>query len=375
MIAAELEVVPVETRSARRAFRNLPYDLYRDDARWVPPLRADERHRWSRRRNASLELRRAHRFLARRGHRVVGRVASVLDPEFARRWSPRAGMFGFFECENDVPAARALLGAAEARLHDAGCRRVLGPVNLTTNDEVGLLIDGFDSPPMLLSPYAPPYYADLVTAAGYVPHRDYHAYGWTPHTPLAPVVERVRRLARRRGVVVRASDPSRWNEEHRLLFELYNAAFSDVWGFVPLSWSEYRERAGSFRRFYRPELVLFAECGGRPAGFGLALPDVNELLAKVGGRLWPLGWLRLARGVPRLRTARFILLGVLPEFRALGVAVAVAAEMAEAARRLGIERGELSLVQAENRKIQTVIAACGGPRVKTYRLYEKRLGQ
>jgi len=365
----------VKTRSAQRAFHRLPFELYRDDPHWVPPLHADERHRWSWRRNASLARRRARRFLAWRGHRVVGRVASVLDPEFARRWSPGAGLFGFFECENDVSTACALLAAAEGDLRDAGCKRVLGPVNLTTNDEVGLLIDGFDSTPMLLSPYAPTYYADLVAAAGYARERDYHAFAWTPDTPFAPVVERVRRLARRRGVVVRASEPARWHAEHRLLFDLYNAAFSDVWGFVPLSWDEYRERSSSFRRFYRPELVLFAECAGRPAGFGLALPDINALLAKVGGRLWPLGWLTLARGVPRLRTARFILLGVLPEFRALGVAVAIAAEMAEAARRLGIERGELSLVQADNRKIQTVVAACGGPRVKTYRLYEKRLGQ
>ena len=154
---------------------------------------------------------------------------------------------------------------------------------------------------------------------------------------------------------------------------MYNASFADLWGFVPLTWAEYRERAGDFRAFYRPELVLFAERGGRAVGFGLSLPDINELLAPLGGRLWPFGWLQLARGIHRIRSARFILLGVLPEHRARGVAVVIAAEMADAAHRLGIDRAELSLVQADNRKIQAVIAACGGARIKTYRLYERRL--
>jgi GNAT superfamily N-acetyltransferase len=226
---------------------------------------------------------------------------------------------------------------------------------------------------MVLSPYNPPYYPRLVEAAGYAARLDYYAYGWTPDTGLAPVVARLRGIAARDGVTVRPANPRRWDAETRLLFDLYNASFADLWGFVPLTWDEYQGRTGEFRPFYRPELVLFAERDGRAVGFGLSLPDINELLAPLGGRLWPFGWLHLARGIRRIRSARFILLGVLPEHRARGVAVVIAAEMADAVRRLGIEQGELSLVQADNKKIQAVIAACGGPRTKTYRLYERRL--
>lgn len=368
-----IEIVAVGSRAEQRAFWTLPYALYRRDPHWVSPLRPMERQRWSPRHNASLRTRRVRRFLARRDGRVVGRIASVVDPAFAARWEAEAGFFGFFECPDDAGVARALLGAVEADLRAQGVRHVLGPVNLTTNDEVGLLVDGFDSRPMVLSPYNPPYYPRLVEAAGYASRLDYYAYGWTPDTGLAPVVARLRGVAARDGVTVRPADPGRWDAETRLLFDLYNASFADLWGFVPLTWDEYRGRTGEFRPFYRPELVLFAERDGRAVGFGLSLPDINELLAPLGGRLWPLGWLHLARGIRRIRSARFVLLGVLPEHRARGVAVVIAAEMADAVRRLGIERGELSLVQADNRKIQAVIAACGGPQTKTYRLYERRL--
>jgi GNAT superfamily N-acetyltransferase len=229
---------------------------------------------------------------------------------------------------------------------------------------------------MVLSPYNPAGYASLAERAGYEPFLDYYAYLWSPETEIAPVAARVLRAVVRRGerrVNVRPADPARWDGESRLLYELYNLTFADLWGYVPLSWEEFRARAASFRPFYRPELVLFAECDGRPVGFALTLPNINDALAGVDGRLLPFGWLHLLREVPRIQTGRFLLLGVAPEWRARGVAVALAAAMAAAARRLGMRRVELSLVQAGNRAVQSVIAACGGPRIKTYRLYQKRL--
>src|SRR5574341_411957 len=377
MPAADLHVALVRSPADERAFRSIPYALYRHDARWVPPLRAVERRRWSARHNSSLRTRWVRRFVASRGPTPMGRVAAIVDPAFASAWEPGAGLFGFFECAEDPETARALLEAAESALRQEGMTRVLGPVNLTTNDEVGLLVDGFTSRPMVLSPYNPPFYAALLAAAGYRPRLDYHAYAWTPATAAAPVVARVVRAATgRRGgdaVTVRPADAARWGAELRLLYDLYNACFADVWGFVPLAWEEFVERADSFKPFYRPDLALFAACGGRPVGFALALPDINEALAPLGGRLFPFGWWRLWRGIPRIRAARFLLLGVVREFRSRGVAVVLAAEMAAAARRGGVRCAELSLVQAGNRPVRAVIEACGGPRIKTYRLYEKPL--
>ena len=373
-----VHVEPVRARRDERAFAELPYALYRDDAHWVPPLRIAERRRWSPKHNASLRAREVERFIARRGRRVIGRIAAVRDPVFAERWARGAGFFGFFECEPDEEAAQALFDAAHAWLRDRGATSALGPVNLSTHEEVGLLVDGFDAPPTVLTPYNPPRYVRHVTDAGYRPERDYLAFRWTPSSRPSGAVERLTRQASgHRGaagrVRVRAANPSRWEDEVHTLHALYNGAFDGLWGFVPMTWEEFSARASEFRAFYKPELVLIAEVDGEPAGFGLALPDVNAALRRVGGRLLPLGWLRLVRDVPRLRTGRFILAGVLPRFVGLGVAPLIARAMADAGRRVGMEDVELSLVQATNSRMRRVIEAFGCPPCKTYRLYARAL--
>jgi hypothetical protein len=375
---APFEVVEVQGRADHKAFCALPYELYRGDARWIPPLRLAEAQRWSARHNASLKTRRVRRFLARRGGRAVGRVAAIVDEAFAERWEAGAGFFGFFECVDDQAVCDNLLSAAHEALRAAGMRRALGPVNLSTHEEVGLLVAGFETPPTVLTPYNPPYYGVLLSAAGYEPRLDYHSYLWTPAHRQAPVVERLVRSAARnagwwRRLVVRPFDARRWEAENRTLWRLYNVCFQDVWGFVPLSWEEYMERAEVFRRFYRPELVLIAEFDGEAVGFGLSLPDVNSALNDLDGRLLPFGWLRLARRVPRIRASRFILSGVAPEFRGRGLSALIAARMGEAMLALGMERVEVSLVHEANQSMQRVIRAFGCDRLKSFRLYEKSL--
>jgi GNAT superfamily N-acetyltransferase len=374
-MAGAVEVELVENRADNSAFIGLPYHLYRADACWVPPLRMAERQRWSPQRNASLKTRWVRRFLARRAGHVVGRVAAVVDREFADRWKPGAGFFGFFESVDDGEVSAALLSAAEAVLKQQGVGTVLGPVNLSTQDEVGLLIDGFDRPPTLLSPYNPPWYRRLIEAAGYQPCRDYHAYRWTPDLPPAAAVGSVagEGAGVPAGLVLRTADPRRWADEVRMLHGLYNASFAGVWGFVPITWDEFSERAESFKPFYRPELVVIAEAGGVPAGFGLVLPDVNEALRGLGGRLLPFGWLRLMRRVPRIRSVRFILLGVHPAQTGHGIAARIALRMIEEGRKAGLREGELSLVLDDNVRMRRIIEGFGFPRTKTFRLYEKSL--
>jgi GNAT superfamily N-acetyltransferase len=302
-----------------------------------------------------------------------------VDPEFNRRWEPGTGFFGYFECMPDAEACEALLACAEDALRTQGMRCVVGPINLTTNDEVGLLVEGFERRPAILSPYNPRYYKDFLEAAGYITAREYHAFEWSAASSPDRRIQRLDRLASRahgrlEGLVLRAADPKAWEAENRTLFELFNASFEDRWGFVPLSWDEYREQAERFRPFYRPELAIFAEAYGTPIGFGLALPDVNEALALVHGRLLPLGWLRLKRALPRIRSARLLLLAVRPEYAGAGVGALIAARLHDAGVRLGLERGELSLIEATNRPMIRVVEAFGCPRISTFRLYEKFLG-
>jgi len=369
-----VRVSRVVSEGDHRAFCALPYALYRDDPLWVPPLRVQERRRWSVARNPSLATRWTERFLAHCGGQVVGRIAAVIDPEFQRRWEPDGGFFGFFECVPDAVVARALLSAAESALAGRGVRHVFGPVNLTTNDEVGLLVDGFDSRPMILSPYNPPGYQDLLTGAGYQPQTDYHAFEWTHTRLVSPAVERLVRSIDRSGVRIRASDPRRFEQECRQMLDIYNRAFGEVWGSVPLSKAEFAQRAAEFRQFYRPELAVFADIGDQVVGFGLALPDINEALATLNGRLLPFGWLRLAYAIPRIRTLRCMLIGVLPGYTGRGIAALISHAIDAAGRALGVELAELSLVQDGNQRVRHVIEAFGGRPVKTFRLYHRLLG-
>ncbi len=371
-----VSVSPVESAADQRAFCALPYRLYREDPCWVPPLRSAERRRWSAAWNASIATRWFRRFLVRVNGQPSGRIAAIVDPEFCRRWDPDAGFFGFFECIQDPEAAAGLFEAAAGALRERGKSRMLGPVNLSTHDEVGLLVEGFDSPPMILSPYNAGYYEALLIGCGFRPRHDYHAYSWRPDAARGAAIDRLLNRASRKPrssklVQVRQMDPRRREAEDRLLFELYNASFASNWGFVPLTWCEYCGRSASFQAFYRPQYVTIAEVDGRAVGFALSLPDVNEALTKIGGRLFPLGWLRLPGVLRRLGGVRLILLGVLPEFRGRGIAALLADEQTKMARHFGARRVELSLVDETNSKVRHLIAAFGGVRGKTYRLFEK----
>ncbi len=375
-MAADLCVSLVQTRSLHRAFRDLPCRLYRADPLWVAPLRSVEDQRRCPEHNSSLRRRWCRRYVVQRKGQVVGRIAAIIDEDFCRRWVSDAGFFGFFECTDDPEAAGALLAAVEESLRQQNKTRLLGPVNLTTHDEVGLLVAGNDSPPTVLSPYNPLYYERLLVQFGFTPHADYHSYRWSPEQVPAPAVQRLLRWRSARGsacsaLTIRSSRRDRWAEDLRVLFALYNASFAEVWGFVPLTWEEFQERAASFRPFYEPDFVLIAEQQARPVGFALVLPDVNEALAWARGWPGPLFWVRLALAVRRIRRARFILLGVLPEATGAGIAALLAQEAAEIARRRGIRPAELSLVHSANSRVRHVIDAFGAEKARTYRLFEK----
>jgi GNAT superfamily N-acetyltransferase len=375
-MASSPRVDPVRSRSDARAFVSLPYELYRGDPRWVAPLRRSERDRWRGSRNPSLQGRRVERFLARRSGRVVGRVAAVVDAAFSERWEPGAGFFGFLEFDGRAETARALLEATQERLSAWGCRTVLGPVALTTHDEVGLLVEGFDRRPSLLQPYNPPSYPRALADAGFKGFREYGAWEWTPRSRPSPAVLRLERMAARAlgasaDVRLRTMDDARFEEEIQLLHALYNRTFADTWGFVPMSRAEFRARGLEFRAFYRPELVLFAEAGGGPVAFALVLPDVNEALSGLDGRLFPLGWLRLVRRARRLSAGRFILMGVDHAYRGRGLAPLLALRMRESVLAAGLERLDVSLVQLDNARMVRVVEALGCRPTRRYRLYRK----
>lgn len=377
MSSISVRVETVITGRQNRDFLRFPYALHANLENWVPPLRRDEKRRWSPDTNPALRYRRHARFLAQVDGRVVGRLAAIVDPLFTERWGAATGFFGFFESVDDVEVAKSLFCAAEDYLRKEGMSKMMGPVNLTTNDEVGLLVDGFQYPPTVLAPYNPPYFVRLLEENGHTPGREFHAYTMDPSHSLAPEADRLIRSYREkmhaRGISIRTADPGEWKRDKRLVFELYNVSFSKVWGFVPLRWDEFDERAESFRPFHRSELVVFAVKNGKEVGFALVLPDINTILRGMGGRMWPVGWLRLLRGIPRLRTGRYILLGVHPQHLGNGLALLLGDALRQNGARLGYTSCELSVVRDGNRHVEHAVTAFGGIRTKTYRLYEKAL--
>jgi hypothetical protein len=369
-----IEIRPVTTRAQIRRFVELPYALYRRDPHWVPPLRRDEHNRLSRDHNPFLDHADLELWLALSGTRVVGRVAAIHDRLHDEKHGDRLAWFGFFEAE-DGEAARELLATVEAWGRTRGARAVRGPANPSLNDSAGLLIDAFDLDPYALMPYNPPTYPSFIEQAGYAKVKDLLAW----HIDLTvPRPERVARLAdrvaQRHGIVVRTVDLKAFDRDLQILQDIYHSAWDDNWGFVPPTDAEIRQLAVDLKPVIDPELVLFAETHGRPVACSVAIPNVNQVLKRMGGHLFPFGFVHFLRRQSIIDQARLLLLGVRPEVRRIGLYPLLIFESHRRAVARGYTSGELSWTLEDNDLINTGIEAAGGRRYKTYRLYEKPLG-
>ena len=374
-MTAPVEIVAAETGRAHRQFVALPYRLYRGDPRFVAPLRRERRELFSRTRHPFFAHADAAFFLARRAGRPVGRIEATVNRSYGAVHDARTGCFGAFECEDDRAASDALLNAAAGWLRARGMATMRGPFTHSQNEEYALLVDGFDAPPTVQLTYNPPYYAELLEGFGLRRANDLHAWWADAGAEPDPRLLRLAAAIRRRGqITVRPLRLDDYDAEVERAERLLNEVLEQTRGFVPVTSAELRFAARQFRALLRPELVLFAEVGGAPAGIVLAMPDFNQALARVPeGRLFPFGWLRLARGLRAIDQLRLLALGVRPAFRRRGIELLLCLELREAARRLGYRGGELSMVWEDNGAIHRTIAAMGGRRTKTYRIYERSL--
>jgi GNAT superfamily N-acetyltransferase len=367
------EVVAVTTRRQLAQFIDLPYELYAQVPQFVPQLRRDERRRFDRRHNPFFEHGDIRPLLAIDGGQVVGRIAAIDNRLHDQVHDERATWFGFFEAR-DATAARALLDAVIDHARQRGSQVVRGPVNPSLHDSCGLLVDGFADPPAALMPYNPPSYGEFIERAGFRKAKDLFAWDIDVTRPLDARIERVaERLRHRSGIVVRPVDLKRFDVELAILKTVYRAAWADNWGFVPPTDAEIDELAVELRPIVESELVLFAEIAGRPVGCAVTIPDVNQVLKQMNGRLFPFGVLHFLRRRSVITRVRMLLLGVLPEVRRLGVYPLLMAEARRRAAALGYRQGEVGWTLEDNDAINTGIAAGGGRRSKTYRLYEQRL--
>jgi GNAT superfamily N-acetyltransferase len=340
----------------------------------VPPLRRDERRRLSALHNAFFDHAEIRCWIARAGRQVVGRIAAINDRLHDERHRERVTWFGFFEA-GDAEVGQALLGAVEQSAHARHSTVVRGPANPSLNESAGLLIDGFDSAPYILMPYNPPSYGDFVEAAGYRKAKD--LYAWHLEIDPAPPARIARwagRARRRANLVLRGLRPEAFDRELATVVQIYQHAWADNWGFVAPTAREAKGLAAELRPVVDPALVVFAEVDGRPVGCAVCVPDANQILKRMKGRLLPFGVWHYLRRRSIVDQVRLFLLGVLPEARHIGLYPALIDESYRRARAGGYRRAELSWTLEDNDAINRGIEAAGGRRYKTYRLYEKALG-
>lgn len=371
---ATVRLLRVDSPRLIRRFVEVPYELYRGQRWWVPPLRRDERRRLDHRHNPFLEHATIEMWLAERNGRDVGRIAAIEDRLHNETHGERTAWFGFFEAV-DLEVAHALLHRVERWALDRSCGIVRGPVNPSLNEAAGLLIDGFEAEPYILMPYNPPGYRAFVETAGYAKAKDLLAWDIDLMAPMSERILRVaERVKQRSDIRIRTVDMAQFDREIGTLQEIYRRAWQANWGFVAPTDREIRQLARELRPVIERELVLFAEKDGQPVGCVVSLPDLNQVLRRMGGRLMPFGILHFLRRRRLISRARMLLLGVVPEARRLGIYPLLIAESQRRGVALGLTRGELSWTLEDNDLINAGIEAAGGRRYKTYRLYEKPVG-
>lgn len=376
-----IRITEAVTGSDLDRFIRLPWRLYADDPHWVPPLIMERRTHLNRKKNPFFEHAEAVYWLASRGDAAVGRITAQIDHAGRGGHRRETGHFGFLEAEDDPDVFRALLTTAERWLHARGVKRVQGPFSFSINDEAGLLVEGFSRPPSVMMGHAPPYYAHRLEERGYTKAKDLIAYDFALAVDGLPPSSRkiADRLQRSHRVSVRSTSKAHFARDVRIIMDIFNDAWSDNWGFVPFMDAEVEKLTGDFKLLVEPETVCIIEVDGNPAAFGLTLPNLNEAIADLNGRLFPFGWAKLLFRLKfnKVKTLRLPLMGVRKAFQRSWMGAAMSFVIIDTLhsrnKSIGRVQGELSWVLEDNAAVRKIIESTGCRPYKTYRIYEKGL--
>ncbi|MGI8820001.1 MAG: GNAT family N-acetyltransferase [Chthoniobacterales bacterium] len=375
---SQINVTEVTSRAERDAFIQFQWRIYADDPVWVPPLILERRAFLDRKKHPFYQHGEAVLFLARRDGEVVGRIMASDDPNYNSQHGSNVGCFGLYESINDHAVARALFDAAAGWLRARGRAEVMGPIDYSTNYVCGLLVDGFQHPPTVLTSHNPPYYAALFESLGLTKTMDFYAW-WLAQPDRA--VKRLRRLAaaikNRQRATIRPANLSNLAAESERLRRVYNEAWQRNWGFVPFTPAEFQHMAHELKPIVSPDLTLIAEADGEPVGFILCVPDINEALKFANGRLTrfglPIGLAKILYHKRRLKRVRLVALGIVPKFRRSGIAEMLVLRIIETAMLQRGFLGECSMTLENNHMINRFLEAIGAERYKTYRIYARSL--
>lgn len=360
-----------------KPFIELSWKINAGDPSWVPPLRMALEPVLDRKKHPFHQHADVAYFLAERGGEVVGRIAACVNHQYNTFHDDRTGFFGFFECTDDAGVAAALLDAAAEWLRARGRDLMRGPMNFSTNDEFsspGVLIDGFDTPPTVMMSHNPRYYGGLMDAAGLEKAKDLVAY-WIPDRIPERLRNAMERLSRRAGVTIRSVRMKELKSEVAKVQEVYNAAWSQNWGFVPMTEAEFNHMAREIKPVVDPDLVLLAEkADGEPIGFLLALPDLNRAFKHLpDGRLFPFGVFKFLWHKRRIDTARLLTLGLKPGYQHLGLGAAMYTRLLQIGVSKGYTGAEGSWILEDNHEMCTALEKLGADKYKRYRVYDRVL--
>jgi len=376
-MSAAVTVHPVTNRHEIKTFIDIPWRIYVDDPMWVPPLRLERRLHFSKF-NPFFKHAVWQAWIAYRNNQPVGRISAQIDQLHRQRYGADTGHFGLLESVDDTEVFAALTHTAETWLAERDTKHVSGPFGFSMNQECGVLVDGFDTPPMVMMPHSPKWYGCLLEEQGYQPLKDLLAY-WVNLDFKIPQVMRILLGQFSKRIHLRTIHRNQFKEEMEMLRSIFNDAWSDNWGFVPFTEAEFSELGSTFRVLLKDEHMQIAEVDGVPSAFMVSLPNLNAIFAKLDGSLFPFGWFRVVKFLKynEVKTARVPLMGVRKQFQNTPLGITLAFMLIDAPRHfaisLGIREAELSWILEDNKPIRAMLDSLGSKEYKRYRIYGKTL--
>ena len=367
-----IEVVPVKTQKELKAFVDFPFTLYKDHRYWVPPLKQEVYKLLDKNKNPFWNHAERQMYLAYRNKRLSGRICAIVDYNYIEFWNEKTGYFGFFECDEDEDAAVALFEQVIEFHREKGMTQFIGPLNPSTNDECGILIEGFFTPPTIMMPHNYEYYPRLCERAGLSKAKDLNAYYVDIKDAPFDYLERLCAIVRRRvqDLKVRPIDMNEFRNEVQRIKDVYNDAWSRNWGFVPMTDAEIDAMAENLKPLVQPELIIMIDVDNEPAAVSLSLPNYNQVLKRLNGRLGPIEMIKFLYFKNKIREGRLFVMGVRKQYRKMGLESLLFLESFRAGQKLGYTGGELSWVLEDNQSTNREIVKMGGELYKKSRIYK-----
>lgn len=367
-----MNILPVETKQDLKDFVELPWKIYAGDSAWVPPLKSEVRDILDENKNPFWEHSSRRLFIARDASgAAIGRVAAIVDDNFLEFHGEKTGFFGFFESVDDTAVARSLLDAAVEYLAARGMKKVIGPTAPSTNDEMGFLVEGFDTPPFIMMPHNPPYYKNLVESAGFTPAKNLLAYLMTEENSPKARIERLVAAVRKKEpfLTVRPINPRDFAGEVKRIWEIYNNAWEKNWGFVPWTQKEFEAQCAKLKPLMIPDLILLAEIKDRPVGVLAGVPNYSEVLKKINGRLGPVELIKFLYYKTKIKAMRVMIMGVIKEYRNRGIEGVMFSEIIKNGPKHGILTAEMSWILEDNIMMRRAAEMLGGYIYKKYTVF------